>query len=57
MPAGYCGCQFAELRLDVREFEGDRRLCANESLFGIAVREELSDEKRLEPRVAEEMDD
>ena len=51
-------CQFRWLALEIRELMGDRVAFTSESLRGgIAVREELSEEKRLEPLVADEVPD
>lgn len=57
--AAFCGCQPAWLTFEKREVEGDFALSMlwSECWEGSAVREELSEEKRLEPRVADENED
>ena len=54
-----CGlCQFRWLALEMRELTGDNVDPKSRSLCAVmAVREELSEENRLEPRVADEVPD
>jgi len=58
-PEGCWGCQSVRLALEKRDGGGDTTERVSESfrIEGTAVREELSEEKRLEPLVAEETED